>query len=160
MVGMIGEVKVYDKSLSDLDLAIEQDILVAKWGSAVATGFDKWASQWGVLIGSPSEDWDGDDIINMAEYAFAGNPTNGFDDTQVYMLNDGGLVYIHPQPKDDASLNYEVQTVDDLANDTWGDEGYTSVIGTYEPTEGDYNYVSNSVPTTDPVKFIRTSAEY
>ncbi len=160
MLGMIGEVKVYNKSLSDAELTIEQDALVAKWGSAVATGYDVWGNSWGVSLGLGTNDWDLDGIDNMTEYAFAGSPTNGFDDTYTDLITDAGLVYIHPQPKDDADLNYTVLTRDSLIFGTWANEGYTSVIGTYEPAEGDYNYVSNSVPTTKPEKFIRASAEY
>ena len=160
MMGMIGEVKVYNKSLSDAELTIEQDALVAKWGSAVATGYDVWGNSWGVNLGLGTNDWDSDGINNMAEYAFAGNPTNGSDDTYTDLITDGGLVFIHPHPKDDADLNYEVLTVESLQYGTWTNEGYTSVSGTYVPAEGDYNYVSNSVPTTDSVKMIRASAEY
>lgn len=158
--GLIGEVKIFSTKLPADEFQAERDAMAEKWDSTVLTGFDVWANSWGINLGSGTNDWDNDGINNMAEYAFAGSPTNGLDDTYTALIADGGLVYIHPQPKDDADLNYEVQTVNNLQYGTWTNEGYTSVIGIYEPVEGDYNYVSNSVPTTDPVKLIRTTAEY
>ncbi|VGO20858.1 hypothetical protein SCARR_02925 [Pontiella sulfatireligans] len=158
--GLMGEVKIFSTKLPADQFEAQRDALRLKWVSADATGFDVWVSSWGVNLGSATNDWDNDGINNLAEYAFAGNPTNGTDDTYTDLVTDGGLVYIHPQPKNDADLNYAVLTMDNLPYDTWTDEGYTAVIGTYVPAEGDYNYVSNSVPTTDAVKFIRASAEY
>ncbi|VGO15728.1 hypothetical protein PDESU_04313 [Pontiella desulfatans] len=158
--GLIGEVKIFSTKLPIDEFLAERNALVQKWAVADSSGFDVWAGNWGVDLGSATDDWDNDGINNLAEYAFAGNPTNGSDDTYTDLITDGGLVYIHPQPKDDTELNYEVQTRDALQYGSWTNEGYTSVSGTYVPAEGDYNYVSNSVPTTAPVKMIRASAEY
>lgn len=157
--GMIGEVKIYSSKLSASEFAAECAALTTTWVTAVASGYDVWASAWGVNLGDGDGDFDADNVANLAEYALNGNPTNGFDDTETELANDGGLVYIHAQHKTDGDLVYTVETRDMLQSGSWTNEGYTSVIGTNDVVAGDYNYVSNAVPTTDDVKFIHVKIE-
>ena len=162
MVGMIGEVKIYNKSLSDAELAIEQNALKAKWGTATATEYEVWANSWGEFLGSETDDFDNDGVGNLAEYAFAGNPTNGVDDTGIELLNvNGELVYVYPVHKYNLDLDYGLQTSTNLL------DGWTTVadplsweIGYYEPAEGDFDYSTNSVPTEDTQMFIRSTVDW
>ena len=74
-------------------------------------------------------------------------------------MDNNGLKYVYAQRNDDADLIYTVQTRDMFtAGVSWTNEGYTVVLAT-NITGGVYDYVTNSVPTTDPVKFIRVKIE-
>ncbi len=158
MDGMIGEVQVFSTTMSESELVSRGQTLATKWGAIAASGFDVWALDWGVNIGSTTNDYDNDGVLNLAEYALNGNPTNGFDDTETELISDAGLIYLHAQAHGDDELVYEVQTIDNLQYGTWTNAGYTSIIGT-NVTGGAYDYVTNAVPTTDPVKFIRVKVD-
>jgi len=45
----------------------------------LAYGYNAWAAGWGVSIGSTTNDYDGDLLNNLGEYALNGNPTNHLD---------------------------------------------------------------------------------
>ncbi|VGO13333.1 Amylopullulanase [Pontiella desulfatans] len=121
-------------------------------------GFEIWANGWNVPLGDETADYDLDGVLNLAEYALNGNPTNGIDDTETELVSDGGLVYIHAQRNDDADLVYTVVTKDMLNIGDFEDLGYTTPVGT-NVTGGVYDYVTNAVPTTDAKKFIRVKIE-
>ena len=119
-----------------------------------------WAGTWGVPIGAEGEDDDSDGLLNLYEYALGGNPTNGFVESGVapsVEVQPGSLILVHGQRNDDSSLVYYLETNADLLTDGWNNGGYT-VLGT-NLTEGAIDYVTNSIPTSDPQKFIRLIVE-
>ncbi len=120
-----------------------------------ASGYDLWAADYPTLTGGQQDDDDLDGLVNLYEYALGGDPTNGFVDGEIPVLNTvpGALNYIHAQRSDDASLSYYLELTGDLVFPAWTNSGYT-VLGTYV-TGGTFNYVTNQIPTTDPKKFIR-----
>jgi hypothetical protein len=143
MDGMIGEVKLYKNEMSGSQLADNGAILTAKWASG-GTPYQTWASSYGV--GAGTGDPDGDGVLNLAEYALGGNPTNASDrGIQPVIVKVGSLVdYVYPVRTDDLTLTYQVQTRQDIGNaGTWVNFGYTPV-GT-NVTGGTFNYVTNSI---------------
>jgi hypothetical protein len=123
-------------------------------GSA-ATGYDQWAAGWNADIGASTNDFDGDGMNNLYEYAVGGNPTNPSikGTLPAFSRSGSSFIYIHPQRSDDPSLVYTVQTCTNLVHGAWTNAGYT-ITGT-NFTGGTLDFVSNEVSTIDNEKFIR-----
>lgn len=123
-------------------------------GTAAVDPYTAWSISWGEAIGSKTNDFDGDGLSNLAEYALNGNPTNSADAGQVRCeMADGELVYVHAQHGADNSLAYWLETTDDLVNPSWTNAG-TIVAGT-NMTGQAYNQVTNAVSTDADQMFIR-----
>lgn len=152
MDGLIGEVQIFSSMMSEAELISRGQALAAKWGAEAASSFEVWANSWGA--GAPEEDDDNDGVLNLAEYALNGNPTNGLVDTISDIVTDGGLGHVYAVRNDDETLTYTVLTTDDLVGGSWTNSGLVVPIATNAPG-GVYDYVTNSVPTTDPELFIR-----
>jgi hypothetical protein len=118
-------------------------------------GYALWANGWVVDIGANTNDFDGDGLLNLAEYALGGNPTNALDrgTAPTFGFDGTAMVYLYPQRSDDASLTYTVKTTEDLVDGVWTNTGYT-VAGT-NVTGGALDYVTNTVTVTDPQLFIQ-----
>lgn len=125
-------------------------------------GYAAWADGWGgVDLGNLTADLDEDGWDNLTEYGLGGNPTNGFIDGNIPTLSvvGGGLQYLHVQRNDDTNLTYYLETDDDLVlAPGWTNTGFT-VTGTNDTLGGDFDEVTNSIPATDPQKFIRLIIE-
>jgi len=124
--------------------------------TGVLANFSTWAGTWGVDIGSVSNDYDGDLLDNLSEYALGGDPTNSADRGFVPTFgNDAGtMVYVYPRRTDDQNLAYFLETADNLVlGGSWTEDGYTE-LGT-EVTGGLFDFVSNSIPTSASETFIR-----
>ncbi len=123
-------------------------------------GYATWAAGWGEEIGSDAEDFDGDQLSNLAEYALGGDPTRIDDQGEVPTFGNvaGTMVYIHAQLKSDTSLVYYLETAEDLLSNSWTNSGYT-VTGTNVMAEGDFNFVTNTIPMTDDETFVRLMIE-
>lgn len=121
----------------------------------LAVGYAAWAGSWGVEIGATTNDYDGDGLLNLAEYAFGGDPTNGLDIgyVPVIAMNGSNLAYVHAARNDDTSLSYQLETTYDLVFGAWTNIGY-AVAGTYAPG-GSLNVVTNAIPPDEPQAFIR-----
>lgn len=121
-------------------------------------GYPTWADGYGVggeLWDADSDGWD-----NLTEYALGGNPTNGFIDGNIPVFEpaEGEMLYVYAQRTDDTNLTYYLQTDSDLvAAPGWTNAGYT-VVAT-NVTGGTFDFVTNSVPTLDPEKFIQLVIE-
>jgi hypothetical protein len=123
-------------------------------------GYNSWASAWGVSIGSTTNDYDGDLLSNLGEYALNGNPTNHLDTGSKPALSKvgGEPFYVFPQRNDDTNLIYLVETSTNLGSGVWTNAGY-SVTGT-NVTGGAYDQVTNKIFTAAPATFIRLKLTY
>ncbi len=106
-----------------------------------------WTASYGgtALIGSPTNDYDGDGLANLMEYALGGNPTNNLDTgtAPTLIYTNGTLLFVYPKRCDNANLIYSVQSSSNLAN--WTNTNY-AVTGT-NVTGGILSYVTNAIAT-------------
>jgi hypothetical protein len=130
---------------------------------AGSSDYDSWAAGFN-LSGSPDadpgSDYDSDGWDNLREYGLGGNPTNGFIDGNIPTFEQtagAAMNYIHAQRADDPGLFYCLELSDDLLLSNWTNSGYT-VVAT-NGTGGTFDFVTNSIPTTDSRKFIRLIIE-
>ena len=137
---------------------------IAIFGEILTASYETWLTGYPAMSGSPDADpdydFDGDGWDNLMEYALGGSPVNGFRDGHIPAseLSGGALEYVYAQRTDDSTLNYYLETNDDLISASgWTNSGYT-VVATNE-TGGLFDFVTNSVPTADPRKFIRLRVE-
>ena len=126
---------------------------------AVVAGYDFWSTGWIVDIGAKTNDYDGDLLDNLYEYAVGGDPTNALDMGYVptFGLDAGSMAYVHAQRTDDATLAYYLETIDDLVDGIWTNGGY-SVTDT-NTTGGTFDFVTNTIPTTADQVFVRLTVE-
>lgn len=120
-------------------------------------GYDAWVQLFGGagLIGGETNDYDGDGVPNLGEYALGGNPTNAFDaGAEIIWMNAGGtMLLIHPQRADDSSLVYRVETSTNLITGAWTNAGY--VVSGTNVTGNTLNYVTNAVPADQDQTYIQ-----
>jgi len=156
--GMIGEVKIFTSTLSTLDFDAQLEGLVNKWIGTPS--FANWATQWGVDIGSETNDYDNNGLSNLEEYGLDGNPTNGTQDPAilpVFSKAGSGFEYVYVQRNNDPALVYNLETTDNLAFPAWTNMGY-SISGT-NISGGLFDSVTNAIPSTNDVLFIRLNIE-
>jgi hypothetical protein len=127
-------------------------------------GYEGWAADWGVYIGTETNDYDGDGLNNLSEYGLGGDPTDDTDQGVAPVCgvsNVGGtetFSYVHPQlSASDSGLTYSLELTTDLVSGTWTNAGY-SVQGT-NVTGGTLDYVTNLTDMVDSRKFIRLIIE-
>jgi hypothetical protein len=121
--------------------------------------YGSWSNDYGLVEGELGDD-DDDGLSNLYEYGLGGDPTNGFVDGNIPVMgaSGGAMLYIHVQRSDDTNLVYYLETDTDLVNAPgWTNAGYT-VVGV-DVTGDTFDYVTNSVPTTDQHKFIQLVIE-
>ncbi|MCU0858119.1 MAG: hypothetical protein MUC65_06935, partial [Pontiellaceae bacterium] len=113
-----------------------------------------WAASFGVELGLPDEDYDGDSRNNFYEYALNGNPTNSLNTgvEPTYVITGGNLVYRHLQRTDDASLIYRVETRTNLVAGTWIPAQAAVNTNAYN---ADFVEVINTTPADQPKLYIR-----
>lgn len=101
------------------------------------------------------DDYDNDGRNNLYEYALGGDPENpvslGLDPIFIKVGSD--FQYTHQKRNDDLSLDYDVETTDDLVSGSWVTTGY-SVLGT-NVLGGAYDEVTNSIPATAAQTYVR-----
>jgi parallel beta-helix repeat protein len=159
---------VYSGDLTDYVTLLNDDLssnLIAPYllvGSnnkiITSPSFAAWTYDWGVNIGSETNDFDGDGLDNLAEYALGGNPTNKADVGIVPTLrNDSGtLIYVHVQRADDSNLLYSLETSTNLMSNIWTSFGYTAVTNVTGQT---FNYVTNTWSNNCEGAFFRLRIE-
>jgi hypothetical protein len=125
----------------------------------VLEGYDLWAAQWEVDIGSSTNDFDFDGLNNLYEYGLGGDPTNNLNwgTLPVFSKSGSGFIYVHPMRSDDDSLTYTVETTTNLVDGVWTNAGYT-VTGNNE-TGGILDFVTNDIDTVRNINFIRLQIE-
>lgn len=75
-----------------------------------------------------------------------------------YFFGIRQLVYVHAQRTDDTNLIYYLETTEDLVEAPgWTNAGY-AVVAT-NVTEGTFDFVTNSIPSTAAQNFIRLIIE-
>jgi len=121
--------------------------------------YEAWTYDWGVDIGSDTNDYDGDQLENLGEYALGGNPTNAADVGQIPTLGSAGgmMVYVYAQRTDDSNLFYSLETTTNLVSPSWTNSGYS--VATTNVTGGTLDYVTNTISTTADTTFIRLRIE-
>ncbi|QHI68708.1 hypothetical protein [Tichowtungia aerotolerans] len=132
-------------------------------GGTISVGlsaYERWDAGWGIDIGAEDEDYDGDGLSNLAEYALGGDPTDSADlgEASGFANKGDAMLYVYAQYKHDTNLVYYLQTADDLMLNNWTNSGYT-VLGTNVVSGGDFNFVTNSVPMTKDETFVRLVIE-
>ena len=124
-----------------------------------AESYTTWrAGFYPEAIGSMTNDFDGDGVVNLAEYAFAGDPTNQNvvgEAVHVELAGDR-LQITHPQRTTDPNLVYSIETTTNLSTAAWHEvesiESSTNVTGSV------FNQVTNSIPTVLNQGFFKINA--
>ncbi|MCF7818100.1 MAG: autotransporter-associated beta strand repeat-containing protein [Kiritimatiellales bacterium] len=133
---------------------------------AGGSAYDTWAGGWGVALGTSTDDYDNDGLLNIYEYGLGGDPTNSTDQgtSPVFgMQNVGGtnyFGYIHPQLKAvDSGISYKLALTTDLVNTGWTTNSGYVVLGTNVPVSGEFDFVTNVTTTVEGKKFIKLIIE-
>jgi len=146
---------------NDLTSNLIAPYLLAGSNNSIITSpsYAAWTYDWGIDIGSETNDYDDDRLDNLGEYALGGNPTNAADVGQVPTLgSDGGtMVYVHAQRADDSTLSYYLETSTNLVSTVWTNSGYT-VMATNVTGEM-FNYVTNALSIDRDRAFFRLRVE-
>ncbi len=127
-------------------------------------GYALWSANWGEDIGSQTNDYDGDGLINLYEYGLGGDPTNALNQgtaAEYGLMDVGGTSYfgyIHPQLSDpDSGLAYSLEVCTNLVGGVWTHVGY-SILGT-NVSGGTLDMVTNYTDMVDNQKFLRLLIE-
>lgn len=127
----------------------------------LGTDIDGMLGQWLLNYGLSSSinDYDGDGVDNLLEFAFGGNPTNPL--SQGYMGSHGiasnTFLYVYPRRKD-AGLTYLLETSSNLLSNDWKQSGYAEfpVAGSID---ADFESVTNGMPISTNQMFLRLTVE-
>jgi hypothetical protein len=128
----------------------------------VADSYATWAAGWVVDIGASTDDYDGDGLDNLMEYALGGNPTNADAAAVLPLLHSSGndFYYTHNERTDDTSLTYTVEWSDDLSVMSWKTDGVTFFGESASAFPDVLKTVTNLIPTLGKdQQFIRLKIE-
>ncbi|QHI70622.1 hypothetical protein [Tichowtungia aerotolerans] len=154
---------------SNLDLEVVPNVIFDNFALTVRlpkapSTFEGWIGEYSV--GSQTnllDDFDGDGMDNLTEYALGGNP-EAADVGSVLPLaavdSDSGLfVYVYERRTDatDRGLTYTVKTDTDLSANTWTTNG-VSETGVGVSAAG-FESVTNTVSADSDAKFLRLQVE-
>jgi hypothetical protein len=119
---------------------------------------DYWMESWGVSLGAQTNDFDGDGIVNWAEYATGGNPTNALDIGSIPVLEQaaGALNYLYERRNDDSDLVYTLETTTNLTSGNWTPAAGSPDIN---ETAGTFDGVTHGIPADEPQAFFRLKIE-
>ena len=158
---LVGVIPYYSGSAPDLG-AFEYSAPLEFW--------NQWLNNYLVGMGSDinlQDDADGDRLVNLAEYAFGGDPSDSNDQGNTPIqsqVTDGGTNYIEYVyfERDDAAtrgLNSMLTVTTDLMNTNWAD-GSDYEVGRGASEVPGYNAVTNRIPTdVEDRQFIRVEIE-
>jgi hypothetical protein len=122
-----------------------------------------WSFEYG-LTGGEYDDDDNDGQLNIYEFGFGGDPTNGFVDgnlpTYGTMDLDGTnmFAYVYARRMGNSGLNYYLEVNNNLVYGAWTNDGYTVVAET-GTIDADFESVTNLVPAVENSKFVRLIIE-
>lgn len=118
-----------------------------------------WTDSWEIGIGSETNDYDGDRLSNLAEYALGGDPTNPADAGLVptFGNNGGTMTYVYARYAGNNHLYYHLETTTDMLSAAWTNAGYSVVATSMQG--GLFDYVTNTIPATTDQGFIRLRIE-
>jgi len=158
---LVGVIPYYSGSAPDLG-AFEYSAPLEFW--------NQWLNDYPVGMGTDinlQDDADGDRLVNLAEYAFGGDPSDSNDQGNTPIqsqVTDGGtnyIEYVYFERADAATrgLNSIITVTTDLMNTNWADgSGYEVGRGASEVPG--YNAVTNRIPTdVEDRQFIRVEIE-
>ncbi len=122
--------------------------------------YEQWAEAHSVA-GTKADDDDDDGLLNLAEYALGGNPTNPADRGHAPAVGTGSnwFEYVHvKRSAPNSGVTSTVETADDLVSPAWTTNGI-SIIGT-GVLDADFNTVTNRISTeAKNERFIRLLIE-
>lgn len=117
-------------------------------------GYGTWAASFGVDLGAPTNDYDGDSRNNLYEYALNGNPTNrlseGIEPSLMWVGDQ--LHYVYLRRNDDTNIVYSVQATTNLVSGVWTTDGINAVTNV---TGAVYDEVTHRVSTTNQNLYLR-----
>jgi len=121
--------------------------------------YSDWDTQWGVALGSQTNDYDGDGINNFTEYAFDGDPTNSLDfgTLPVFGMMDGEMSYVYVKRVNDSSLTYTLESTTNLLNPDWMPSGYVILQNVFGGSE--FIEVTNRLDTSREAAFFLLRVE-
>ncbi|VGO23532.1 sulfatase-like hydrolase/transferase [Pontiella sulfatireligans] len=122
------------------------------------TFMEYWMNSFGVDLGAETDDYDGDGVVNWAEYAAGSDPTDpasvGTD--PVFELGVGTWTYKYEKRNDDSSLSYTVESTTNLITGGWAPVASNKDV---IPTAGYLEEVTETAPMTNQQSFIRLKVE-
>lgn len=103
-----------------------------------------WKSAYGLVQDADGND-DGDTLMNFAEFALGGNPTNSADTgyAPTVRTTANGFEYVHVQRKF-TPVAYSLESTDDLVSGVWTNTAYT-VVST-STMDAEFDVVTNQIP--------------
>lgn len=129
--------------------------------------FSDWTSDFGMTTNDAyADDYDGDDLDNLSEYALGGNPTNGIVESGILPVSDTALdggtnwfTYVYNRRTDyvDRGLTYDVENRADLIAGNWTND-YELATGVSAPFTGSLGDEFESV--TNRISMEGQSAEF
>lgn len=124
-LGLIDEVRAYNRALSDSEVA----------ALAAAGGYQSWAATLPAASASPYADPDGDGQVNLLEFAFDTNPlVPNASPFGVNRASDGSLWLTYPRRTGLSGLQYTVLRSNDLF--TWAAVAGGDLEETTQPIAG------------------------
>lgn len=130
------------------------------YGVPVSSVYELWTQGYGLsgTDAAATNDYDGDDWVNLLEFALGGNPTNWTDTGYPiqWEQNGGEMLYVYPR-RIVSELTYWLETSDNLASN-WIAGGYTELPETGS-IDADFESVTNAVPIAGDAGFIRLLIE-
>ncbi len=141
--------------------ASQQSFLVKTSGTitVLSDPYTAWAHARAV-VGGKTDDDDDDGLLNLAEYALGGNPTNSADRGHLPVIETGSdwIDYIHVRHAAKSAVRYTVEVADDLVAAEWTTNG-VEVVG-IGVLDAEFNSVTNRISTeTEAAQFIRLLLE-
>ena len=123
------------------------------------TFLEYWMDSWGVPLGSETDDYDGDGIINWVEYTLNSDPTDPLSTGYAPVMDaDGGaLTYRYVRRSDDSSLMYTVETTTSLTSGVWTAAGGSEVV---DRSCDVLDEVIHTLPTDEPQSFFRLNTTH
>jgi hypothetical protein len=127
--------------------------------------YDQWTDKYDLTGGDADRyaDPDFDQVVNLGEWAWGGNPTNplsrGIPSTYE-ITPEGGtnwFVYTYVSNSLATDLIYDIETASDLQVADWNGLSH-EVVGVSDSLGG-FNYITNRVSTDSAVRFIRSVVE-
>ena len=132
----------------------------------IGSSFQNWAESFGLSgdDAATTNDYDGDLVNNLSEYALGGDPTNAYDRgyTEFYSLEDAGSMYFEyiyaKRTASNSGIAYSLETSDDLIYTPWTDS-IPGLIVTSGELDADFDAVTNRIPATDATCFLKLVVE-
>ena len=133
--------------------------------SIAQSPYEQWVAGFAIdSLSVTTNDYDGDGVANILEYALGGDPTNSADvgqtETTGTMQKLGEefdrLMLVHPRLKGDHGLTYTAEHVGNLVFGAWSPDG---VVEEGVDSSGVMDMVTNSVPATNSAGFLRLKVQ-